>query len=127
MYNAPALARVYAALEQGDGLPFYDIVVLLEKQQQGGGSKLLCSLTDTPATMPLETPAEPDALAGIMCADALAAESLDEFEAYTEDLRRSSRWMGATHADFGAACVGKTVGSKWRFSTGESVPSAALA
>ncbi|GJN69031.1 hypothetical protein PLICBS_003077 [Purpureocillium lilacinum] len=117
VYNAPALARVYAALEQGDGLPFYDIVVLLEKQQQGGGSKLLCSLTDTPATMPLETPAEPDALAGIMCADARAAESLDEFEAYTEDLRRSSRWMGATHADFGAACVGKTVGSKWRFST----------
>ncbi|UNI14096.1 hypothetical protein JDV02_000768 [Purpureocillium takamizusanense] len=120
LYSAPTMAQVYAALEEGDGLPFYDVVTLLAEQLRGGaggGSRPLCSLTDTPATMPLETPAEPDALAGIMCADARAAASLDEFEAYTRGLRRSSRWMGAAHADLGAACVGKTIASKWRFST----------
>lgn len=112
-----AMAVVYAALEAGDGLPYYDLLQAARDGAGGGGggSKLLCSLTDTPATMPQETVSEPDAFPGIMCSDSRAPDSLEDFEEYARVLQASSRWMGATHADFGAGCVGRTVRPGWRF------------
>ncbi|KND95170.1 Carboxylesterase A [Tolypocladium ophioglossoides CBS 100239] len=109
------LALVYAALEAGNGLPYHDVQRAVRDKTGGRKSELLCSLTGTPTTIPQETAAEPDAFSAIMCSDSRALGSLDEFEEYARVLQASSRWMGATHADFGAACVGRTIKPKWRF------------
>ncbi|PNY23285.1 Carboxylesterase A [Tolypocladium capitatum] len=111
------LAFVYATLEAGNGRPYYDVQQAVRAAAGGGGAELLCSPTDTPATMPQETFLEPDAFPGIMCSDSRAPDSLEEFEEYVRVLRASSRWMGATNADIGATCVGKTIKPKWRFTT----------
>ncbi|KPM37763.1 hypothetical protein AK830_g8793 [Neonectria ditissima] len=107
------MARVYAALERGDGLPFYDMV----RERAGGEPGQLCSLGDTPATMPLETGTEDDAFPAIMCSDAEPViETPEEFEQYARKIEGISRWAGAANLLFRVVCLGKTVRPKWRFS-----------
>ncbi|KAM0436791.1 hypothetical protein ACHAPT_002502 [Fusarium lateritium] len=111
----PQLAKVYAALEDGDGEPFYDMLMA-----SGGGaleSSKMCSLGDTPSTSPLETAMELDAFPTIMCLDSAAVtETPEDFEAYLERLQDISRWAGAFNINFHLACVGRKTRPKWRFS-----------
>ncbi|KAF4470926.1 alpha beta hydrolase fold family [Fusarium albosuccineum] len=110
----PRLARVYAGLEKGDGGPFYEM--LLESGNGGLESAKMCSLGDTPATMPLETSMELDAFPAIMCLDSAAVtDSPEDLEKYLEKIKRLSRWAGASNMSFRLACVGKTQRPKWRF------------
>ncbi|KAF4983222.1 hypothetical protein FZEAL_1325 [Fusarium zealandicum] len=111
----PRLAEVYAGLERGDGAPFYDM--LRESGGEGLESGKLCSLDDTPATMPLETVMEIDAFPAITCADSGAAIGPPEdFEVYLDKLRGISRWAGAVNINFRLSCVGRNVRPKWRVS-----------
>lgn len=116
----PNLAEVYAALERGDGLPFYDMVT------DGGSPDSdtdLCTLGDTPATMPQEKGTEEDAFPAIMCSDNVPLNyTADEFAEFGKRLQGVSRWAGAANLLFRVVCLGKTVRPKWTFSVGELFP-----
>ena len=111
----PELAQVYAALERGDGLPFYDMVT------KGVSSDIdLCTLGDMPATVPQETTMEMDAFPAIMCSDMVPiADTAEEFAEFGKKLQGVSRWAGATNLAFRGVCLGKTVRPKWKFSVGK--------
>ncbi|CAM1505419.1 Fc.00g110560.m01.CDS01 [Cosmosporella sp. VM-42] len=112
----PRMAEIYAALEQGDGLPYYDMFTEGDEL----ASADLCALGDTPATMPQETGTEEDAFPAIMCSDVDGIdESAEEFERYAERIQGISRWAGAANVFFRSVCVGRTVKPKWRFSDGK--------
>ncbi|KAF4438465.1 alpha beta hydrolase fold family [Fusarium austroafricanum] len=109
----PQLARVFAALEKGDGLPFFEMLL-------GGKNKGLdgdmCELGETPSTIPLETPMETDAFPAIMCLDSKpVTETPQEIAAFFDRITHTSRWAGAVNADFRVACVGKKTRPKWKF------------
>ncbi|ODA80107.1 hypothetical protein RJ55_03065 [Drechmeria coniospora] len=113
IWTFKTMAQVYAALEAGDGLPYYDLATAMKNSP---GSELLCERTDTPATRPRETQEEQDAFPGIMCSDSDGSmTSLGDFEQFAETLSESSRWMGAAFADLGAGCAGRSIRPKWRF------------
>lgn len=114
--TAPVMARIYAALERGDGMPFYD-TVLAELGNDGDPmSKLLCSITETPATEPKETVHELDAFPAIMCSDGVPVnDTPEELAQYLEKIRGVSKWIGAANMNFRLPCVGRTVRPEWRF------------
>ena len=114
--TAPVMARIYAALERGDGMPFYD-TVLAELGNDGDPmSKLLCSITETPATEPKETVHELDAFPAIMCSDGVPVnDTPEELAQYLEKIRGVSKWIGAANMIFRLPCVGRTVRPEWRF------------
>ncbi|KAJ4268709.1 hypothetical protein NW762_002777 [Fusarium torreyae] len=109
----PQLARVFAALEKGDALPFYEMVLEGSNKDLDGD---MCELQDTPATIPLETPVELDAFPAIMCLDSAAVtDTPEELKAYLDKIRGISRWAGAANAMFHAACIGRKLRPKWKF------------
>ncbi|KAH8677716.1 Alpha/Beta hydrolase protein [Xylariales sp. PMI_506] len=112
----PGLARVLAALERGDGLPFYEMA--RHPGGSGGDSPRLdlCSANDTLPTVPQMPQHSVDAYAAIACADAEGPpdDSPDAFLAYMEELRRTSRYTGAASAGFWMGCAGRRVRPKWR-------------
>ncbi|RYP74749.1 hypothetical protein DL771_002813 [Monosporascus sp. 5C6A] len=74
-------ARVLEALEEGDGVPFYELV---------GTDRFtphICSIESVPPDVPKVEPANDDAFLAIMCADRPRAltESVEEFEEFTSD------------------------------------------
>ncbi|KAF7550422.1 hypothetical protein G7046_g8019 [Stylonectria norvegica] len=108
----PRMAAVYAALDAGDGLPYYDMV----RENGDVSSEEWCALGDTPAMTPLETGTEEDAFPAIMCSDGEPTqETAEEFVAYTERMGKMSRWAGAANTLFHVVCLGRTVRPKWRF------------
>ncbi|KAI5465550.1 Alpha/Beta hydrolase protein [Mariannaea sp. PMI_226] len=108
------MARIYEALERGDGLPYWDMV--REVTEEGQEPADSCSLGETPATMPQETGAEIDAFPAIMCSDfEKVTDTPAEFSAYIKRLLGTSRWAGAVNLYFRVLCLGKTVRPKWEF------------
>jgi hypothetical protein len=121
--NAPRMARIYAALERGDGIPYYESAAELARATGGPLSEQLCSVTDMPATEPRETPMELDALSAIMCSDGEpVSDTPDEFARYVQKMRAISRWAGAASVYFRLPCVGRTVRPAWRFVPGGKSP-----
>lgn len=113
------MAHVYAALERGDGMPFYDMMREHATDEPGQ----LCLLGDTPATMPQETGTEDDAFPAIMCSDnEPVTDTPEEFEQFANKIEGISKWAGAVNLLFRVVCLGKTVRPKWRFSVGMSTP-----
>ncbi|KAH7162392.1 TAP-like protein-domain-containing protein [Dactylonectria estremocensis] len=109
----PQLARVYAALEAGDGLPYYDMM----REHTADEPGQLCLLGDKPATMPFETGSELDAFPAIICSDGEPVKDTpEEFGRYADKLSGVSKWAGAVNLLFRVSCIGKTVRPKWRFS-----------
>lgn len=107
------LARVYAGLERGDGLPFYNATSAYRSGDPM--SEQLCAVADVPATEPQETPHEADAYSAIMCSDGVPVNgTVKDFEVYLERLKSVSRWAGASSLYFRLPCVGWTVRPKWR-------------
>ncbi|KAH8737991.1 Alpha/Beta hydrolase protein [Ilyonectria robusta] len=107
------MAHVYAALERGDGMPFYDMMREHATDEPGQ----LCLLGDTPATMPQETGTEDDAFPAIMCSDnEPVTDTPEEFEQFANKIEGISKWAGAVNLLFRVVCLGKTVRPKWRFS-----------
>ncbi|KAF4973244.1 hypothetical protein FSARC_399 [Fusarium sarcochroum] len=109
----PQLARVFAALEKGDALPFYEMILQYQNKKSDGD---MCELQDTPATIPLETPVELDAFPAIMCLDSAAVtDTPQELKAYLDRITGISRWAGAANVMFHAACIGRKLRPKWKF------------
>lgn len=110
------LTQVYAALEAGDPLPFYDLKIQSPLVPTFGD---MCAVDDIDAGIPLPTGAEVDAFPAIMCSDSVPMEDTpDEYAEYTEKIQGVSKWMGAANAIVRSACIGRTVRPKWRFSEG---------
>lgn len=107
------LAAVYAGLERGDGLPFYDATSAYRSDDPV--SEQLCAIADVPATEPQETPHEEDAYSAIMCSDGVpVGDDMGEWEAYVERLKGVSRWAGTANIYFRLPCAGRSVRPKWR-------------
>ncbi|KAI1260403.1 hypothetical protein F5Y18DRAFT_256863 [Xylariaceae sp. FL1019] len=86
------LASVLAALETGDGRPFYNMMEL-------GG--------ETPPICPVKA---------IMCADLpLLDDTAEDFVDFVESLNEVSQAVGDVNALFRLACIGRSVRSKWRY------------
>ncbi|KAF4511368.1 hypothetical protein G6O67_003174 [Ophiocordyceps sinensis] len=118
VFSFKLMARGYAALEAGDGPHFYDVMrAVAAAGPPEPPASPVCSLPDTPAAMPREVAAEPDALSAIIASDSRGPRSLDEFQAFVGRLTESSRWLGAVNADFGMGYAGRSVDARWRFST----------
>ncbi|KAF5027239.1 hypothetical protein F66182_655 [Fusarium sp. NRRL 66182] len=109
----PQLARVFAALEKGDGVPYYEMMLYGRNKKHEGD---MCELADTPATIPLETLMELDAFPAIMCLDSTpVTETPQEIESFFKRITGISRWAGAANAMFRLACVGRQMRPKWKF------------
>ncbi|RYP89192.1 hypothetical protein DL769_000162 [Monosporascus sp. CRB-8-3] len=105
------LARVLKALEEGDGVPFYELVGADQSTPP------ICSIEAVPPNVPKVEPANDDAFPAIMCADRPRAltESVEEFEEFTRRLVEISSAAGDVNVLFRLACVGRTVRPKWRY------------
>jgi len=114
LVHAEDIALVFAGLENGNGLPFFES----RKAMEGDNSplsELFCSVDDTPAMEPLETGFEVDAFPAIMCSDiGDSYKSVAQAAQYLEKLREASRWTGAASLMFRLPCAGRTVQSSWR-------------
>lgn len=105
-------ASVLAALESGDGRPFY------EYRLAGSTPSSLCSLETIPPTIPITGPEEAteDAFPAIMCSDLdPVTDTVSELEEYAARLQAISSAAGAVNILFRLACVGRRVRPKWRF------------
>ncbi|RYP69197.1 hypothetical protein DL770_008295 [Monosporascus sp. CRB-9-2] len=104
-------ARVLKALEEGDGVPFYELVGVDQSTPP------ICSIEAVPPSVPKVEPANDDAFPAIMCADRPGAltDSVEEFEEFTKRLVEISSAAGDVSALFRLACVGRTVRPKWRY------------
>jgi hypothetical protein len=109
--KAPALAKVMAALEEKDGLPFY-------RMSQGDSEPPtldFCSLEDTLPTVPTDSSNGNDAFPAIMCADGEQfSDTPEAFAEYAEALRGVSRYAGTSNAHFKLSCAGRMIRPKWR-------------
>lgn len=107
------LAEILAALEDGDGAPYYAFVT-----RHGMPFSNVCSIEDPPATEPLTADAEgsDDAFPTILCAD---GKPLDKdprhFQAYVNEMGVISKASGAIVVHDRIACAGRTVRPKWDF------------
>ena len=113
VHKFESFSRVLAALERGDGRPFWDFV---------GANNLvpssLCRVRVAPPDQPPQSLAEDtaDAFTAIMCADSEPfADSAEEFREYVSTLKEISSSAGAVNALFKASCAGRTVRPKWRY------------
>ncbi|KAH8203264.1 hypothetical protein TruAng_002562 [Truncatella angustata] len=116
IYRFPALARVMAALEQRDGVPYYQ----LRGEDMGGPPQLdFCLLNETLPTVPSIPQHSDDAFPAIMCADSEAADAdewtPDTFLAYFEELQRISRYAGASNMHSQLSCAGRQDRPRWRY------------
>lgn len=120
----PRLAEVLAALEQGNGRPFYDLVMAGEGRQGGGGGDDAAParppLCDVEAARPPDVPRfgedTEDAFPAIMCADMPPInDTVKEFRRFARELEDVSHDAGAVNTLFRMACIGRTVRPKWRY------------
>jgi hypothetical protein len=109
------VAKVLAALEAGDGAPFYEYT-----SESGNPSNAFCSAQTVPPTTPVSGPAvegTDDAFPAIMCSDAVPSsnDTVAELEEFAAQLLEISSAAGAVQIVFRLSCVGRTIRPKWRF------------
>lgn len=113
------LAKVFAALEDGDALAFLSMWGDIESLPGPAG---LCLLNDTSPYVPMDVDYWDDAFSAIMCAD---GEPLDEtpaeLEKYADKILGIGKATGAANIHFRVVCAGRKIRSKYRF-TGMSSP-----
>ncbi|KAI2615316.1 alpha/beta-hydrolase [Hypoxylon sp. NC1633] len=103
-------ARILKALEDGNGEPFYQLV-LSEKS-----TPPICSIEAIPPNVPRLEEDNGDAFPAILCADSPPMEdTAEDFVEFVEELEGISSAAGAVNALFRLACVGRTVRPKWRY------------
>jgi hypothetical protein len=115
IYRFRRVAQVLAALEVGDGKPYFEYT----SPAEGQDPSTFCSAETVPPTVPISGPGEEDtddAFPSIMCSDALLFnQTLEEFEEYSKRLLEISEAAGAVQIVFRLSCVGRTIRPKWRF------------
>ncbi|KAI1391767.1 alpha/beta-hydrolase [Hypoxylon trugodes] len=103
-------AKVLNALENGDGIPFYEFV----KSEDSTPS--ICSIEAIPPNVPRFEEGNADAFPAILCADSPQIEdTVEDFADFVEKLMSISSAAGDVNALFRIACVGRTIRSKWRY------------
>ena len=106
-------AEIVAALERGDGRPFYDFY-------RGPGSlqNAVCQAESVPPTLPLPSLVEgnDDAFPAIMCADSVPPpDTVEAVSQLVREYENMSYAAGAVNVLFPLHCVNRTVRPKWRF------------
>ncbi|EPE06209.1 alpha beta hydrolase fold family [Ophiostoma piceae UAMH 11346] len=106
-------AEIVAALERGDGRPFYDFY-------SGSGSlqNAVCQAESVSPTLPLPGLVEgnDDAFPAIMCADSVPPpDTVEAFSLIVKDFEAMSYAAGAVNVLFPIHCVNRKVRAKWRF------------
>lgn len=116
LFYAERMAAAYAALERGDGLPFYELANSEDGPSAPGD---LCSIEDGPGGL-VPTSTE-DAFSAITCSDSEPPGSgVEGYGEYVDRITGISRWTGAASSFFRVACAGRSVRPKWRVTGGES-------
>lgn len=113
IHRFPALAEVMAALEKGDGIPYYKMV----QESDPSPTLDLCSVSDAPPTVAGPPKDSEDAFPAIMCADGiqLPDQTPEYFNEYASQLQNLSRYAGASNTHFKLLCTGRQSRPKWRF------------
>ncbi|KAI0487732.1 hypothetical protein F4859DRAFT_466015 [Xylaria cf. heliscus] len=107
-------ASVLAALEAGDGLPFYELNNNL--YQSEGPEQSICSTEAIPPELPRLESGNSEAFPAIMCSDLPPINgTVDEFVNFAQQLGEISKSAGDVNALFRLACIGRTIRPKWRF------------
>lgn len=113
LYKFPALAVAMAALEQGDGRPFYAMAGDDEPLQPS-----FCMAEDASTRRGLDDSDSNwgDVFAAITCADGDAvADTPESFADYAAELQNISRYAGAAYSHFRRGCVGRQIRPKYRY------------
>ncbi|KAI9905004.1 hypothetical protein N3K66_001533 [Trichothecium roseum] len=110
LFYAERMAAAYAALERGDGLPFYELANSEDGPSAPGD---MCSVGDGPEGL-VPTSTE-DAFSAITCSDSEPMDSgVEGYGEYVDKITGISRWTGAASSFFRVACAGRSVRPKWR-------------
>jgi hypothetical protein len=103
-------AQVLAALEQGDGRPFYDLLM------SESGVTPFCTVETMPPNYPRLEPVNPEATTSIQCGDhPTNHDTLESFNNYTKTIMALSEAAGDVNVATRLMCVGRTVRPKWNF------------
>lgn len=104
------LAKVLKALEDGDGVPFYQLM------KSENSTPPICSIEAIPPNVPRLEEGNADAFPAILCADSPPMEdTVEDFAAFVEELMQISSAAGDVNALFRLACVGRKIRPKWRY------------
>ncbi|KAI0909236.1 hypothetical protein F4823DRAFT_563023 [Ustulina deusta] len=107
-------ATVLAALEAGDGRPFYTLNNNLYESE--GPPPSICSTETIPPDVPRLEEGNNEAFPAIMCSDLPPINgTVDAFIDFAQQLSEISKAAGDVNALFRLACVGRTIRPKWRF------------
>ncbi|TGJ78896.1 hypothetical protein E0Z10_g9869 [Xylaria hypoxylon] len=107
-------ATVMAALETGDGRPFYSLNNNLYSSQ--GPPPSICSVETLPPGVPRLEEGNNEAFPAIMCSDLPPInQTVEEFVDFAQQLSEISKSAGDVNALFRLACIGRTIRPKWRF------------
>ncbi|KAI1750499.1 hypothetical protein F4782DRAFT_246550 [Xylaria castorea] len=107
-------ATVLAALEVGDGRPFYSLNNNL--YQPEGPALSICLAEAIPPEIPRLESGNSDAFPAIMCSDLPPInDTVEDFVDFAQQLSGISKSAGDVNALFRLACVGRTIRPKWRF------------
>lgn len=116
IHKFPTLAKVMAALEKGDGLPFYN----MNNAASDPPTMDFCTSNDTLPTIPTDSSSGFDAFPAIMCADGEQfVDTPESFAQYAEALRGVSKYAGTSNAHFRLSCAGRTIRPKYRHAATE--------
>lgn len=111
IYKFPALARVMAALENRDGLPFFNL------KNEGSDPVTMdsCMVNSTPPSIPTDAYIGNDAFPAIMCSDGEPfMDTPEAFADYAKALQEMSKYAGASNSHFRLSCVGRKIRPKYR-------------
>lgn len=112
IHKFPPLAHAMAALEEGNGLPFY-------KMNNGDSDpppQDFCTRNETLPSVPADISLSGDAHPAIMCSDGNPLPTTtEELILFAETLQNASRFAGSTSTHFKVACASRTARPRYSF------------
>ncbi|KAK5626704.1 hypothetical protein RRF57_002419 [Xylaria bambusicola] len=112
IHKFKSYATVLAALEAGDGRPFY----AMRPYEPENPPPSICYPETIPSNAPHLEEVNDEATAPIECSDAIPWNgTVDDFIDLTRQLREISHANGDVFALFRTQCIGRTIRPKWRF------------
>ncbi|KAI0418993.1 hypothetical protein F5X98DRAFT_88189 [Xylaria grammica] len=105
-------ATVLAALESGDGRPFYSLYSILYPDEESS----VCSIETISPDIPRLEGGNGDAFPAIQCSDQPQAnQTVEEFIDFAKQLTEISKSSGDINTLYRLNCIGRTTRPKWRF------------
>ena len=116
IHKFPILAKVMAALEKKDALPFYN----MKNDESDPPALDFCTSNNTAPTVPTDASRGNDAFPAIMCSDGEPfVDTPESFAKYAEALRGVSKYAGTSNAHFRLSCAGRSIRPKYRYAQTE--------